>query len=186
MKKYVVLVLVIIFIVGLVGYGVKTAISVKTPVDPEITISHANWSDDSRIYNSALNADKLDIRDSGNLPIYKFDTKDDLDQFKSNFGDILTMNYGYGTEPSFNDATAKYDEEFFKENTLMLVYVTASSGSYRFGVKKVFCNDKSYCIYIEQINNPSVYTCDMAGWFITVAEKDSKIANCTEFDAKLV
>lgn len=186
MKKIIVLILAIVFVIGLVIYGEKLVTSRKTLTDSDTTISYANWSDDSRIYNSALNADKLDIRDSGNLPIYKFDTKDDLDQFKSNFGDILTMNYGYGTEPSFNDVSSKYDEEFFKENTLMLVYVTASSGSYRFGVKKVFCNGKSYCINIEQINNPSAYTCDMAGWFITVAEKDSKIANCTEFDAKLV
>ena len=78
-----------------------------------------------------------------------------------------------------------YDETFFDENTLLLVYVGANSGTYRFGVSSVFCAENSFCIHIEQTNNPEVVTDDMAGWFITVAVPDSMVENCTEFDADL-
>lgn len=67
----------------------------------------------------------------------------------------------------------------------MLVYVGANSGTYRFGVSSVFCAENSFCIHIEQTNNPEVVTHDMAGWFITVAVPDSMAENCTEFDADL-
>ena len=80
---------------------------------------------------------------------------------------------------------AMSDRAFFEENTLMLVYVTAYSGSYRFGVNSVSLDGGSFCIYVEQTNDPEVGTQDMAGWFITVAVPDSTVAGCTGFDAVL-
>lgn len=150
----------------------------------EVTVSYANYTDEDAIYSGGLNADKMTIEGEYHFPIYKFDSVQELEQFKKTFDEILTMDYGYDENPSFNEATAKYDEAFFKDNALMLVYVTAGSGSLRFGVGSVTCDGKSFCIDVKQTNNPEVCTDDMAGWFITVAVADSVIANCTEFDAR--
>lgn len=150
----------------------------------EVTVSYANYTDEDVIYSGGLNADKMTIEGEYHFPIYKFESVQELRQFKKAFGEILTMDYGYDENPSFNEATAKYDEAFFKDNTLMLVYVTDGSGSVRFGVGSVTCDGKSFCIDVKQTNNPEVFTEDMAGWFITVAVADSVIANCTEFDAR--
>ena len=49
----------------------------------------------------------------------------------------------------------------------------------------MFCDGDSFCIHVEQTNNPEVVTEDMAGWFVTVAVPDSMVENCTEFDADL-
>ena len=151
----------------------------------DIAISYANWAEASEVYFGALNKDKMAISSVQHLPIYKFDTMEDLEQFKLTFGKVLAMDYGYDEVPSFNDATAKYDKTFFEENTVMLVYVGANSGTYRFGVNSVFCDGDSFCIHVEQTNNPEVVTEDMAGWFVTVAVPDSMVENCTEFDADL-
>ncbi len=150
----------------------------------EVTVSYANYTDEDEIYSGGLNADKMTISGEYHFPIYKFDSVQDLEQFKQAFGGVLTMDYGYDENPSFNEAITKYDEAFFKDNTLMLVYVTAGSGSLRFGVDSVFCDGTTFCIDVKQTNNPEVCTDDMAGWFITVAVADSVIANCTEFDAR--
>lgn len=149
----------------------------------DITVSYANWTEENAIYFCALNKDKMVISSVKHLPIYKLDTLEDLENFKLNFGEILSMDSGYDEVPSFNEATTKYDESFFEENTLMLVYVTANSGSCRFGVDSVFCDENSFCVHVKQINAPKAFTDDMAGWFITVAVPDSMIADCTEFDA---
>ena len=151
----------------------------------DIAISYANWAEASEVYFGALNKDKMAISSVQHLPIYKFDTMEDLEQFKLTFGKVLAMDYGYDEVPSFNDATAKYDKTFFEENTVMLVYVGANSGTYRFGVNSVFCDGDSFCIHVEQTNNPEVVTEDMAGWFVTGAVPDSMVENCTEFDADL-
>lgn len=151
----------------------------------DIAVSYANWAEASEVYFGALNKDKMAISSVQHLPIYRFDTLEDLEEFKLTFGEVLAMDYGYDEVPSFNDITAKYDKTFFEENTLMLVYVGANSGTYRFGVNSVFCDGNSFCIHVEQINEPEVTTDDMAGWFITVAVPDSMVENCTEFDADL-
>jgi len=179
--KLIASVLALVCVLGLVGCNGGT------PVEEafDIAVSYANWTDESEIYCGALNADKMVYSSVQHLPIYKFDTLEDLEQFKLTFSEVLAMDYGYDEVPSFNDTTDKYDETFFEENTLVLVYVGAGSGTYRFGVNSVFCDGNSFCIHIGQVNDPEVFTDDMAGWFVTVAVPDSMAANCAEFDADL-
>lgn len=157
-----------------------------TPADEvfDIAVSYANWAGAPIESFGALNTDKLAISSVRHLPIYRFDTLKDLEQFQL-FDDRFTFDSGYDEIPSFNDTVAKYDDAFFGENSLMLVYVSANSGSYRYGVNSIFCDGTSFCIHVEQTNNPESVTMDMAGWFITVAVPDSMVENCTEFDADL-
>lgn len=149
------------------------------------TFSRAGWGIPN-IYDNALNASKLNDSNPYNLPIYKFDTLSDLEKFKSDFGGENGFNYGWDEVPSLNDATKNYNEDFFERYTLMLVYIDAGSGSYRFGFKDVTIDGNYFCIHVEQTNNPQSFTEDMAGWFITVAVPDSMIADITEFDAEMV
>ena len=148
----------------------------------EYTLSFANWTDRSEIYFSALNSNKLAISSVRHLPIHKFDTLNDLEQFKKAFSDTFSMDSGYDEVPSFNENIAKYDEAFFKENTLMLIYVSANNCTHRFAVQDVFC-DKAFSVEIKETTNAQTVDTAMAGWFITVAVPDSEISDCVEFDA---
>ena len=147
------------------------------------TFSRAGSGRDPDIWNNALNASKLNDNNPYNLPIYKFDTLSDLEKFKSEFGGESGFNYGWDEVPSLNDVTKNYDEYFFERYTLMLVYIEAGSGSYRFGFKNVTMDGNYFCIHVKQTNNPQGGTEDEASWFITVAVPDRMIENCTEFDA---
>ena len=182
MKKYIAFVLVLSCVLGLAGCEPG-----GTPVEEacDIAVSYANWTDESEIYFGSLNNEKMAFSSVQHLPIYKFNTLEELEQFKLAFGEALVMDCGYDEIPSFNDITADHDEKFFEENTLMLVYVVGNSGAYRFGVISVFCDGNLFCIHIKQLNDPEAVTEDMAGWFITVAVPDSMVENCTEFDADL-
>ena len=151
----------------------------------ETTVSYANWSDGEKIFLGALNDDKMFISSVQHLPIYKFDTLNDLEQFKKNFGSILTMNHGYDEVPSFNSATAKYDENFFQENSLLLVYVAANNSTHRFKMQNVFYDNKSFHVHVAETTKAESVDTAMAGWFITVAVQDDLIKNVTNFDADL-
>lgn len=140
----------------------------------------------SDIFKYALNSEKEEIKCERHFPIYKFDTLDELEKFKNKFNYMHSMNYNHEEVPAFNDVTKKYEEIFFEENTLLLVYVEAISGSLRYWVNSVYCDNESLCIYIEQSNNPEWCTDDMAGWFITVAVADSLVEKCIVFDAIFV
>ena len=149
------------------------------------TFSRAGWGIPN-IYDNALNTSKLNDSSSRNLPIYKFDTLSDLEKFKSDFGGENGFDYGWDEVLSFNDATKNYDENFFERYSLMLVYIEASSGSYRFGFKDVTIDGNYFCIHVEQTNHPQIITADMAGWFITVIVPDCMVSDTTEFNADYI
>ena len=151
----------------------------------DVSLSFANWTDDSKIYTSSLNLSKMQSNSIQHLPIYKFDSLKDLKQFKESFGDILTMDSGWDEVPSFNEATAKYDTKFFEENSLMLVYVSASNCTHRFGLGSIGWDEKSFCINVVETTGKEFVDTAMAGWFLTVAVEKETIASCTEFDADL-
>lgn len=150
----------------------------------DLSLSYANWAEGPAASFGAQNGDRLAWDDARHLPIYKLDTKADLEQFLL-FDDKFTFDCGYDEVPSFLTVVAPYDEAFFEENTLLLVYISAGSGSYRFGTDRVLCDGTTLCVHAVPLNDPEVVTCDMAGWFLTLALPDAAVARCTQLDAVL-
>ena len=148
----------------------------------DVTVAYANWSETACI--GGLNTHKQIYSNILHLPIYKLDTMNDLLQFKM-ADDKFTFDSGYDEVPSFNDVTSNYDETFFENHSLIVVYVPANSGSFRYDVKSIYYDGSAFCVHVEQTNHPEIYTNDMAGWFITIAVSDDMIENCIEFDADL-
>ena len=149
----------------------------------DVALSYANWTDDSKIYTGSLNLSEMQSNSIQHLPIYKFDTVEDLMQFKTAFGDILTMDSGWDEIPSFNDTTVKYDENFFEDNSLLLVYVPASNSTHRFGLSGIGWDENELYIHVKETTGAELVDCAMAGWYLTVAVEKESIANCTEYDA---
>lgn len=151
----------------------------------QFSVSYANFSDSDRIFLQALNRDTMYISSVQHLPIHRLDSKAELERFKADFDDILTMSQGYDEIPSFDEATADYDDAFFAEHTLFVIYVGANSGSYRFGVGDIYNDGESFSVNVVQLNDPELVTQDMAGWFVTVTAEKAAVEHCTTFDAVL-
>lgn len=148
-------------------------------------IAYANYSSDNTIISECLNKDKMLISSVRHLPVYKFETKNELDEFKNKFENFYNMNNSYNEIPSFNNITANYDDEFFKNNTIILAYISTNSGSLRYGISEVKKENKTLCLNIVKTNNPEVGTSDMSGWFVMAELDKNYIKDCIEFDAKL-
>ena len=149
-------------------------------------VAYANASADARILSGALNADLMYMSSVQHWPVYKLETESELQDFKATFADALTFDRGYDEIPSFDSYAAEYDDAFFKNHTLILCYVTASSGSYRFGIADVSVNGDALCLYVRQLNHPQVCTADASGWFVLAEVSKTDIENCTHFDAQTV
>lgn len=147
-------------------------------------VTYANWTEDSLIFTSALNSKNMMASAARHLPIFKIETKSELEQFEATFGDIFSMAHSYAEVPSFNDVISVYDDSFFADYTLMLCYVSASSGSFRYSVRDIYVEDAKFVMDVVQTNNPEVYTFDMAGWLVIAEVSDSDIKDCTEYDAR--
>ena len=184
MKKTIILALALLCIIGAVGCRCK-------PEQPKIatTVSYAGWSDDKSISDGALNKNEINSESKDrHLPIFKMDTFSEFEQFKSDYGDVFAFDQKYNDVGSFNDVISKaqFDRKiFFKDNTLLLVYVRANSGSYRFGISAVNYDEEAVWVYVNQTNEPENISDDMAGWFIIISIPDSEVRNLTSFDAIL-
>ena len=149
-------------------------------------VAYANWTEDDQIIRSCLNPEMMAISSERHLPVYKFDTKSEMDQFKDQFRNDFSFDQGYNGEPSFNEVTAYYDDRFFAERSIVMVYVSSSSGSFRFDIESISLNDNALCINVYQTNDPEVYTSDMAGWFVIAELDQTVVSQCESFDAKMV
>jgi hypothetical protein len=140
------------------------------------------WTDDVIIETNALNAESLS---EGNyqFPVYRFDTINDLKQFKSDFNHLFMFDRGYDDIWSFNKSVENYDDSFFDSNSLIAVYITSGSGSDRFNLTRIE-SGTSFDIYIQKdYNTPDVGTCDMAGTLMIVEISDDVLKNCVEYSA---
>ncbi len=130
-------------------------------------------------YLYPLNLEKMSEKEIEHLPVYKMDTLEELEQFIQT---LQKMDNYLGFEVSLDEITEGYDEEFFEENTLILAYLYASSGSYYYSVESVRMQDNTLSVHVKCTNPLEGETCDVANYFVTVSVPDSVIADCTEFD----
>lgn len=149
-------------------------------------IAYANTAGEgyARILSECLNAEWMYMDSVQHWPLFMFETAQEMQDFKTGFADALTFDSGYDEVPSFDQVAAEYDDAFFGDNTLLLCYVTASSGSYRFGIADVSVREDTLCVYVEQLNHPQVRTADVQGWFVLIEVRKADIANCKHFDAQ--
>ena len=154
-------------------------------IDFEASVSWANWSDDPKIRALALNRDTFELRSAQHIPVYKCDTLEELNKFKATFSDAFTMDGTWGEVPSFAEVTADYTEDFFLENTVLLVYVEAGSCTPRFGVDFVSKENGTLSVNFKYTYHPEEGDCAMAGWLFAISVNSGQIQDCTNFDAVL-
>ena len=151
-------------------------------------IAYAGWCDMRAIGDGALNRDLLQNEENEHLPVFRADTLEELEEFKTRYKDVFVMDQGYGNVRSFCAVLeqAQFDREiFYENNSLLLVYVPANSGSLRFSVDEIVINDNSLCFFIAQEDNQEVVSDDMAGWMLLVKAAKDEIRDYTSFDAVL-
>lgn len=158
----------------------ENTLSAKTQV------AYANYTADGWIFAQCLNPYSLAISSARHLPVYRFKTTDDLAKFKESVSDTLTLDQRHDEIASFNEVTLEYDDAFFEDHTVILAYVTANSGSYRFEIQEIEVNGSELCLNVIQTNHPEVVTSDMAGWFVIAELANTDLSGITEYDAKLI
>ena len=151
-------------------------------------VAYANWAENNGGLaqdKNCLNGHKYIFSDFPRLPTFKFDTKAELDEFIKKYKDTFTMDQRYDEIASFNEVIANYDDEFFAAHSLILTYKDASSGSFRYGISEVKKENGTLIIKVIKLNEPEVYTSDMAGWFLMAEVEKEFIKDCKEYDTQL-
>ena len=148
-------------------------------------LSWAGWSGEASLYIGALNSDKLQINHTRHLPIYVFKSKAELDSFINEMDEHLSMDEPRDEVPAFTETATKYDEEFFKDNSLVLVYATSGSWNTRYSATGFYCDGTSFVLHVEDTTKNDFGDAAMGGWFVSVVVDNKLIDSCSQFDAYL-
>ena len=131
--------------------------------------------DESRVYEKA-------VSDGNKLPVvYKFDTREELDSFKSEYDDLF--HFKNPSACGFNEATVKYDDAFFENNTLIVIYLESPSYADEYTVGEIY-NDLS-TVRIQVVLTDLGWDQGMGGKFITVAMPDAMMKNVNTYIAEI-
>ena len=186
MKKRIFLLgLVLLLAIALAGCG-KKADTQNTnhpgdPAAPTIVTTWAGFTEDKSIWKGSLNQDRKLINDKS-LPIYRLDSASDLERFKSEHSSIFCFDQGFEEAPSFNETAVKYDDSFFAEHSILLVYIHSGMDTLRYSVKDIQYEDAKLLVNI-QTDYSAGTSADPAGWFILIEIGRSDYPDCSSYDA---
>jgi len=144
------------------------------------TMSWAGWADANALYMGGLNREKMARSAVRHLPIYKFESRAELERF---IGENPERKSGRGDVRSVQENFGRYVEDFFEINTLLLVYISSDSTDDRYGVTGFYCDQESFVLHVEELADGEPNGREEAGWFVTVAVANSLIEGCSVFDA---
>ena len=132
------------------------------------------------------NADKLGGGTELHYPVFRCETKAELEEFKALYEQIVLPIYSENLEPlEPEDQVGEYEEGFFAGRFLLIAYVEAESGSLRYGLRDVTAEGGQLCMNVVQ-TNPVARTCDEAAWLVIAELPKSMLEGVTGFDARLV
>ena len=98
-----------------------------------VNTAWAGYSDDEEL-NQIETPTDYSVR---NLPVRVVLSEWGIENFKKRFGTKVDLSGTNGEMQSFEQAIAKYNDEWFKENALAIVYVRSGSSNLRYTVERI-------------------------------------------------
>lgn len=187
-KRMIIIGLLLILAIVPVGCAKKTE-SVQTPNEsgnaiqtaPTVVTTWAGFTEDQSIWKGSLNKDRKLINDQS-LPIYRFDTKSALDNFKNEYNGVFRFDSSFEEIPSFDEIAVKYNDSFFAEHSVLVVYVPSGRDTLRYSVKDIQYENAKLLVNVQ--TDYSAESSDgVAGWFIIIEIGKSDYPDCSGYDA---
>ncbi len=160
------------------------------PSEPDLSkleyrITWVNYAtDEAKLIENCLNQAGMFSSIGPHYPVFRFMTRAELENFTEEYSGLFSFDHSFNGEfTPFSEIQAEYGEDYFTENLLVIAYVIAPSGSFRYGVRDYAFDGECLLINICRTNDPENYTDDMAGWFVILELKKSEFGSCPMFDA---
>ncbi|MBQ8210251.1 MAG: hypothetical protein IJZ35_06700 [Clostridia bacterium] len=151
----------------------------------EVTGSKVTFiNDQTALYEKSLNFDKMDTDSIFNIPVFKFETMQDAEDFIAFFEDEYLSDGAHGDIDDFKDKIKAMGDEYFDEYTVFVMYVITGSGATDVDVHSVYNDGENLCIHVAKTTLEGVGGVTvMSGFLYTVAIEKESVKNCTSFDA---
>ncbi len=118
------------------------------------------------------------------LPVIRITSVRELESFKDNMSTYMDFTASYTDAVSFNDNAQRYDDEYFDEKALILVYVSAGSSADRFTLEYADMLNGILTLGIMEIS-PEVGDMVRQGWIICVELPNKSLDGINIIDARI-
>lgn len=134
------------------------------------------------IAGQAVNADLLSISSVRHIPVISVTSREDMDTFIDAGEAYFQLDIAYDENMSFSDGMQAYDDGFFSDNQLLILYLQEPSGSIRHKITDTPISGGKLSVAVESIV-PEEGTDDLADWFIILELAKDEIVGVETFDA---
>lgn len=148
----------------------------------KITLSHAGVCHEGEFYAAALNSYQMAQSSIRHVPIFRFRSHQELEDFTDRFGKFFSLNQSHEEVPSFNAVAQRFDDTFFEHKNLVLVYLVSNS-TYRYGVDSIYCASNQFTVHVKRTDDSQVYNAESIGWFLTLEVPATMLSGVEQFDA---
>lgn len=150
------------------------------------TVSYIStgYSTQESLWAGADNTGLADAGERRHIPVRRIDSIEALQEFLEEYGEWpdYSSYINFGAVIPLSKTTEAFDYRYFKDHTLLVLYLTENSGSNRHQIDRVGIDGDTLFVRVSVIV-PEMGTCDMAGWFILLELDKAFAEGCTAVDA---
>lgn len=130
------------------------------------------------------NFDTLNLTSKQHIGVLRIETLNNLNSVLNNMNKKCNIETRHGSEVSLKERLSKYNDDYFKNNILVLFSIQEGSGSISHELENIKFNDDNIQFIIQVNIFRESGTDDMANWIGIFEMKKDIIPNGIKFDAK--
>lgn len=160
-------------------------------VDSPITLyesalaASAYFDGNDSLFTDSLNVNRKYVDKLNHQPIRKIESYGELESFTADYKDKLALNEETNDHRSFTETVEKYNEEFFENNILFVVYVQSKNKHTSFfNIASVYNDGETFCVNLTE-KSYSAEEGEKSGLIAVVATSRKDIETCKVIDAVL-
>ncbi len=143
------------------------------------------FGDLDALFMASLNAERMYESKLNHLPIHKLESYEELESFSNDYKDKLALTERTNDHRSFEKTVEKYNEEFFEDNLLFIVYVQSKNKHTSFfNIDTVYNDGESFCVNLTE-KSYSAEEGEKSGYIAVIATSKKDVESCKSFDAVL-
>lgn len=149
-----------------------------------ITASTGSIFDTDKIKLAADNSAVMNENEPYHFPVFVFHTYESFRDFLNDFDG--KFDSGHSNADDYREKFKVLNEEYFKENSVILVSYYTGSGNVSYDVENVYFDGENCCLNISQHTSGQGGTCAITSYLKAVGVEKSFLGDCNLFDAVML
>lgn len=150
------------------------------------TLCWAGYNDDGEYalrYTYYPITSAYDYQNELTYPAIGIKNTEELESFLSLARGYFSLSASTADKETFNESVKKFDEAFFQENGIVIVYIPSESTSIRYTLADAVLDGEELYITVAEKRPEETMDSAMAGWFMTVELPQEVISQANYFSA---